>query len=149
MDALAVQHRAFINAPVATIFRLLTTAEGWCGWFTSQAVVEPRAGGRIRFEWSDFGPDHYTATDEGRVVEVLENRRFSFTWSPAQHETLVAFSLEPRGDGCMLSVEESGYHAAGEDVAVALSVATGWGEALTLLKFYAEHGLRYGSVPRQ
>jgi hypothetical protein len=28
-----------------------------------------------------------------------------------------------------------------------IGCATGWGEALTLLKFYLEHGLTYGAVP--
>ena len=34
-----------------------------------------------------------------------------------------------------------------DDVEAALGCAAGWGEALTLLKFYLESGTKYGEVP--
>lgn len=149
MQDVSVTHRAYVAVPVSRVFEVLTTAEGWCGWFAAGAIVEPHEGGAIQFEWQDFGPDHFSATDHGRVVEVVENRRFSFTWSPASHETLVTFDLEQRAAGCLLSVHETGYGFNAADVETALQVAVGWGEALTLLKFHLEHGIQYGTVPRE
>jgi uncharacterized protein YndB with AHSA1/START domain len=130
------------------VFDILTTPEGWNGWFTTKATFNAVPGGEVKFAWRDFGADHYTADDFGRVVSIQEDRELSFTWHPGEHETVVVFQLEPRGEGCMLSVQESGYKFEPTDVSVALQVATGWGEAITLLKFYAETGKVYGPVPR-
>ena len=42
-----------------------------------------------------------------------------------------------------MRLREHGYPDTPEGMAGLMSCATGWGEALTLLKFYVEHGLRY------
>ena len=42
-----------------------------------------------------------------------------------------------------MRLREHGYPEAQKGMAGFMSYATGWGEALTLLKFYVEHGLRY------
>ena len=146
MAGIEVKHRTFIEAPPERLFALLTSGAGWEGWFASTALVEPREGGVMRLEWRDFGPDHYCTSDGGHVVRYEPDRLFAFTWTPGEHETTVTLGFEPRGDGCMLSVHESGHTQ--EEVGIALQVATGWGEALTLFKFYVEHGLVYGKVPR-
>ncbi len=46
-------------------------------------------------------------------------------------------------EGTVVSVKEHGYQDSTEGHVRCLECATGWGEALTLLKFYVEHGLRY------
>ena len=148
MSDLTVKHRPYINVSVSKVFQLLTSDEGWTKWFTYRARIEPRPGGALRLEWVDFGPDHATLSDGGHVVEIIPDRLLSFTWHPGTHETLVTINFEPRGPGCILNLEESGYRFDEGDVEVALNVAAGWGEALTLLKFYLESGLTYGPVPR-
>jgi hypothetical protein len=42
---------------------------------------------------------------------------------------------------------EQGYKQTTSSLQACLGCATGWGEALTLLKFYLEHGITYGTVP--
>jgi uncharacterized protein YndB with AHSA1/START domain len=143
-----VRHRVYVDLPVARVFELLTTADGWNAWFTSGATMDSRPGGSLTFEWRDFGPDFYTAHDFGRVLKVVQNEEFSFTWHPSEQETVVTFKFEPRGNGCIVTVHEHGYEFKLSDVAVALQVASGWGEAMTLFKFYAEIGKLYGTVPR-
>ena len=59
----------------------------------------------------------------------------------------VAFTLEPLGSGTLVKLTESGYSASERDAKAHVGCAVGWGEALTLLKFYLEHGLIYGHVP--
>jgi hypothetical protein len=47
--------------------------------------------------------------------------------------------MEPYKEGTLLILEEHGYTA--KDIKSCISCAVGWGEAMTLLKVYLEHGL--------
>jgi uncharacterized protein YndB with AHSA1/START domain len=94
-----------------------------------------------------MGPNQVTLKDEGQVTEVVKDRKFAFTWQKGKHPTTVALSLEPRGSGCMIDLQVTGYKFERDDAEVALNVAAGWGEAMTLFKFYVEGGQVYGSVP--
>jgi hypothetical protein len=58
----------------------------------------------------------------------------------------VSFTLEPFKSGTILTVIETGYSNSERDVRACLGCATGWGEALTLLKFFIEHGITYGEI---
>lgn len=60
--------------------------------------------------------------------------------------TNVSFTLEPFKSGTILTVIETGYSNSERDVRACLGCATGWGEALTLLKFFIEHGITYGEI---
>jgi uncharacterized protein YndB with AHSA1/START domain len=91
--------------------------------------------------------DRYTGDAEGPVVESTPPRRFVFQWKPGDSTTTIAFDLEPRGPGTVLRVEESGHTTSPADLAALVECASGWGEALTLLKMYLEHRITYGTVP--
>ena len=127
----------------------MSTGEGWCRWFTTEARFEARAGGRYEFFWKDFGGDRTTLRLEGPVLEAERPRAVSFAWGSGPDMTTVRLALEPRGPGTMVTVTEEGYDTTAEAVSVALLCAGGWGEALLLLKVHAEHGLRYGDVPAE
>ena len=104
-----------------------------------------------------WGPVHTGLEIGGPITAIEPSARFAFQWTTAGHPTTVDFRLEPRGDGTIVVLTENGYTE--QDLAptgVVGSVdnrspfamcARGWGEALTLLKFYLEHGVTYGSVP--
>jgi hypothetical protein len=68
-----------------------------------------------------------------------------FQWHPDSSEYLttvdVVFEHEPRGT--VVRLREHGYADTPAGREAFVTCATGWGEALTLLKFYVEHGLRY------
>jgi hypothetical protein len=81
------------------------------------------------------------------VIEVQPGRSFAFRWGSGKGETTVRFTLEPHGLGTMVWVTESGYSHDEDDLISCLDCACGWGEALTLLEFYLEHGVTYGRVP--
>lgn len=138
-----IEHKTYIQAPAAQIYRLLTSGAGWDAWFTQGTTVDLRPGGKIHFRWANWGPDHVTTQDEGTVLEAIPNRRFVFTWRPGDTPTTVLIDLEERDGGTVVSLSESGYTSFNGFV----ECATGWGEALTLLKFYLEHGFTYGPVP--
>ncbi|HEX6718365.1 MAG TPA: SRPBCC domain-containing protein [Pyrinomonadaceae bacterium] len=142
-----IHHCTYIETPVSRVYETLTTSIGWDGWFTQGATVDLRPGGHIQFRWNNFGGGRWTTEDGGAVVDVELDTTFSFQWSPAGHPTTVTFTLKSLGLGTLVTLRETGYGSNIEDLNVALACAVGWGEALTLLKFYLEHGITYGQVP--
>jgi uncharacterized protein YndB with AHSA1/START domain len=162
-----IRWMTYMNVAVDRVFATLTTAEGWDAWFTRGATLEPRVGGHITLRWTDaerihdrvtlWGPVHTGLEIGGPVVAIEPAARFAFEWTTAGHPTTVDFRLEPRADGTIVTITESGYTEADlSPSGIAGSIdnrspfamcASGWGEALTLLKFYLEHGVTYGSVP--
>ncbi|UCC81415.1 MAG: hypothetical protein JSW64_01160 [Candidatus Zixiibacteriota bacterium] len=57
--------------------------------------------------------------------------------------TTVELALEGKHGGTVVTLTESGYPDTSEARAMILECACCWGEALTLLKFYLEHGVVY------
>ncbi len=144
-----IEQEVYIDAPSERVYALLTTGDGWDAWFTDGTTVEPRRGGSITLRWKNFGAGRWTAEDGGPVVEADRNRKFSFEGSPGSNPTTVCITLKKLGSGTLVRLTESGYSANGEDLKICIGCAVGWGEALTLLKTYLEHGICYGEVPRK
>ncbi len=144
----AIRHKTFIAATPAEVYRNIATNEGLDSWFTDGSKVDPRPGGTITFRWRKIGRDRVNMTDGGAILEAIPGRRFAFRWKPGASYTTVMFDLEPQADGTMVTVTESGYKNTRRDIEAMLGTATGWGEALTLLKFHIERGGRYGVVPK-
>jgi uncharacterized protein YndB with AHSA1/START domain len=142
-----IEHIVYIHASPERVYKILTTGAGWDAWFTQGTTVDPGPGGQIRLRWQNFGAGHWTMEDGGPVLEAVPNRKFVFQWSPASTPTTVTITLEQQGPGTLVRLVESGYKLTDSDLAALVNCATGWGEALTLLKFYLEHGLTYGEVP--
>jgi uncharacterized protein YndB with AHSA1/START domain len=146
----AIKYSTFINAPVEKVYKTLTTADGWNAWFTKATTIDLRVGGAIEFVWRDWAVDHVDFEDGGEILEVEQSRKFSFTWHRAYSPTTVTFSLRKLGDGTVVDLTDSGYKF--EDLSNEFCgfavCCSGWGEALTLLKVYIEHGITYGKVPK-
>jgi uncharacterized protein YndB with AHSA1/START domain len=140
-----IEHAVYIRTSRERVYDAFTTARGLDGWFTSGAVVDARPGGEIRFQWMDWGPDHVAGTDGGPVLEARRPERFVFQWQPdnPSYATTVEVHFEAVEGGTVVRLCEHGYPDTASGQKAALGCATGWGEALTLLKFYVEHGLRY------
>lgn len=133
-----VKHSAFIRAPREKVYDAFATAEGLDGWFTRGARVDARAGGAMMFRWVDWGPEK-TINEEapGRVIEAKRPERFVFQWGEPGKETTVEVVLEEREGGTLLKLREYGFRK----IDNAIGNASGWGEALTLVKFWLEHGI--------
>jgi len=142
-----IRHATYINSPPERVYEALSTGAGWDSWFTTRASIDARASGQYEFFWQDFGAERTTLTLSGPVTEADPGRSFAFRWGSGKGETTVRFSLEEREPGTIVQVTETGYSYDEADVISCLDCACGWGEALTLLKFYLEHGVRYGEVP--
>jgi uncharacterized protein YndB with AHSA1/START domain len=143
-----IRYNTYVNAPPERVYDTLTTGAGWDAWFTQGTRIVARPGGQITFKWVNFKLDRYTAEGGGPVLEAVAPRRFVFQWTPGDSTTTITFDLEPRGPGTAVRVEESGHTTSEKDLAALVECAAGWGEALTLLKMYLEHGVTYGPVPR-
>ena len=140
----SIGHATLIQAEAEHIYSLLTTGAGWDAWFTAGARVDARPGGDITFRWRNWGPDAVNADDGGTVMEAQSPRRLVFQRHPGgpEYATTVEINLEPRGGGTVVRPWESGYPTTPGGIRAIVECATGWGEALTLLKFYVEHGIR-------
>lgn len=99
-----------IDAPPEKVFKAYTDPAILSQWFApkpwsiTDAVVEPRAGGRFNFVM--HGPDGERFPNAGIFLEVVENRRLISTdaltpdWKPAGAPFMVArIELEPTSDG--------------------------------------------------
>lgn len=140
-----ISDATLVRATPERVYDGIATAEGLDGWFTTGASVDARPGGEIRFRWKDWGPDRVTVEDGGRVLEATRPTRFVFQWSPdnPSYATTVEIDFEPSERGTIVRLKESGYHDTPSGRRKMLECAGGWGEALTLWKFYVEHGIRY------
>lgn len=146
-DSLDIEtrHSVLIRAKRERVYDALTTAEGLDGWFTSGASVDAEPQGEILFRWRNWGPDHISTEDSGVVLEAERPERFVFQWDfdDPERAITVEFDLEKDVEGTIVRLREYGYHNSPAGLKSLVDHATGWGEALTLLKFYVEHGLRY------
>jgi uncharacterized protein YndB with AHSA1/START domain len=134
MDSDRIEREVQIDAPVETVWSIVTEPRNITRWFADEAEVDLRPGGELVFRF-DSGVD-----GKGVVERVEPPHRFAFRWiSPeperdmvaAQgHYTTVEFSLEARGEGTLLRVVESGFAAlegtAAENAALADRHIGGW-----------------------
>lgn len=136
----------YINASIEKVFNTLTTAKGWDAWFTKGCELNLETK-KMLFVWKNWGPDRIDYKATATIQSYIENKEFSFIWSEGKHDTLVKFTLNSQGSGTRLHVNESGYKN-NEKAAIQMNdCACGWGEALTLLKFYLEYGVVYEEAP--
>jgi uncharacterized protein YndB with AHSA1/START domain len=138
-----IRQRTFIAAPPEKVFDTITSAREWDAFFTTGMELEPRPGGKCFFSWKDWGPDSYTLTVPGKVKKAVRPERFEFEWGREGRETTVRFELKERKGGTVITLTEDGYKDDHESRAMILECAAGWGEAMTLLKFYIEKGIVY------
>ncbi len=141
-----IRQRTFIAATPETVFDTITSADEWNRFFTTGMVLEPRPGGICSFAWKDWGPDKYTLTVPGRVVEIERPTLFGFQWGSEGNATTIRIEFASADGGTVVTLTEEGYQDTPEGRAMIVECAAGWGEALTLLKFYIEHGVVYTSA---
>jgi uncharacterized protein YndB with AHSA1/START domain len=135
---LEARQSVFIRAPRETVYDAFATAEGLDAWFTRGSRVDARPGGALLFRWVDWGADRSINTDvPGRVLEAKRPERFVFEWGEPGSESTVEIVFEARDGGTVVRLREFGFRKI-ENV---IDNAGGWGEALTLAKFWVEHGI--------
>jgi uncharacterized protein YndB with AHSA1/START domain len=140
-----IRQNTLVRAEPEKVYDALTTGEGLDAWFTVGSEVDARPGGSITFRWKDWGPDKYTTEAIGPVLEAERPERFVFQWhsDTPDYFTTIEIDFEPVEEGTVVRLREHGYHDTPSGRAALLECAAGWGEALTLMKYYVEHGVTY------
>ncbi len=123
----------------------IATANGLDVWFTRGASVDPEAGGQIQFRWEKHGLNHYSGENGGPILEARRPERFVFQWKADSglYLTTVEIDFDAVEMGTVIRLTESGYEDSPVGVQDFLNRVSGWAEALTLMKFYVEHGVTY------
>jgi uncharacterized protein YndB with AHSA1/START domain len=140
-----ITQATLIRATPEAVYDALTTPEGLDSWFTVGSETDPRPGGQIIFRWKDWGPDMFSGESVAPVLEAVRGKRLVFQWRPdtPDYFTTIEIDFETVEEGTIVRLREHGYHDTPSGRAALMECATGWGEALALVKFYVEHGLRY------
>jgi uncharacterized protein YndB with AHSA1/START domain len=105
----AIEREIVIDAPPSVVWAIVTEAQHLAGWFSDEAEIDLRSGGRMLLTWHGHG------TYEGRVETVDPPRLFAFRWQTREGEfsetnsTLVVMTLEAEEAGTRLRVTESGF----------------------------------------
>jgi uncharacterized protein YndB with AHSA1/START domain len=105
----AIEREIVIDAPPAVVWAIVTEARHLAGWFSDEAEIELRPGGRISLTWHEHG------TYEGRVETVEPPRLFAFRWQTREGEfsetnsTVVVMTIDAEEAGTRLRVVESGF----------------------------------------
>jgi len=105
----AIEREIVIDAPPSVVWAIVTEARHLGGWFSDEAEIDLRPGGRMLLIW------HAHGTYEGRVETVDAPRVFAFRWQTRKgdfsetNSTLVTMTLEVEEAGTRLRVVESGF----------------------------------------
>lgn len=137
-----IEREITINAPIATVWDVITKPEHICKWFSDSAELELKPGGQGNLSWESYGEAPL------EIVDVDEPHSFSFRWVPADEETrqsnsqtLVSFVLTEDGEATKLLLIESGFTqlAISEEEKTSLYTkhSGGWASLLTSLQDYA------------
>ena len=95
-----VFHRRY-EKPVEKIWAALTVPERIADWF-AHTVIEG--------DWIGFYFPEADYRIEGRIVANEPMRAFAWTWPNEDgSDSVVRFDLEPDGDGCRLTLTQSGW----------------------------------------
>ena len=144
-DPRHVDFATLVRATPERVYESLTTGRGLDAWFTTGAEVQAEEGGEVIFRWEDWGLERYTGEFRGSVLEAVQPTRFVFRW-PADsggYQTTVEITIEAHESGSVVRLIEHGFKDGSVGTQDLLNRSSGWAQALTLLKFYLEHGVRY------
>jgi uncharacterized protein YndB with AHSA1/START domain len=140
-----IRQSTLIRAPREQVYDAIATAEGLDSWFTDGSEIELHPGGTLMFRWRNWGPDKVNQDSKAVVVEVERPERFVFQWASdnPSYVTTIEIEFEEVEEGTVVRLREHGYHDTPSGRRALMECAAGWGEALTLMKFWVEHGIRY------
>ncbi len=140
-----IRQNTLVRAKPEVVYDAMTTGSGLDAWFTVGSEVDARPGGKIIFRWKRWGPDKYTNDAQGTVVEAKRPERFVFQWKAdnPSYATTIELDFEEVEEGTVVRLREHGYQDTPSGRAAMLECAAGWGEALTLMKYYVEHSVTY------
>ena len=130
-----IMHLVTINAAPDYVFDALATENGIRGWWTSDANLDPRVGGKGEFRF--YGGSKITIVE---VTELHRPRRVGWkvlrSFRPEWESTTISFDLQTLDGGTKLRFAHLGFPRADDDYAIC---TTGWGLYLASLKTFLEN----------
>ncbi len=134
-----INYCTWIQAPPEADYDLFTTADGLDSWFCTGSVVDLQ-NKQIEYRWKDWGAKRVSMSTRGAILEASRPHRFVFQWG--QTPSTIEFEFSPKEGGTYMTVLEYGYDEQNDEAKqVMMECASGWGEALSLAKFYLEYGV--------
>src|SRR5258708_36104319 len=139
-----IEREISIQAPIATVWEVITKPEYISQWFGSQVEIDLRRGGKGKLIW---GEDFEAPLE---IVEVEKPHLFSFLWvapdeetKPTHQQTLVAFRLTEDGAQTKLCFTESGFEklamTAEQKATLIANHTPGWDDFLSKLQRCAQN----------
>ena len=139
-----IEREISIQAPIATVWEVITKPEYISQWFGSQVELDLRRGGKGKLSW---GEDLEAPLE---IVEVEKPHLFSFLWvapdketKPTHQQTLVEFRLTEDGAQTKVCLTESGFEklemTAEQKAHLIAKHTPGWGDFLSSLQRCAQN----------
>lgn len=78
-----IKKETVINASAARVYKAITDSKQLTKWFPDVESIEPRIEGKISFKFLEDGTNirnDKRQTLEGKIVELEENKKLSYTW---------------------------------------------------------------------
>jgi len=146
-DAAEIRKSIEIDAPPDVVFRALTDEKELVHWMPTEATLDPRVGGALRFKfhWAARGVDTEVT---GKIVELVPQKRVAYTWVAAMRSdrnplrmddapaALVTWSLEELpGKRTRVILVQKGF-----DERFRKDGESGWEHFLTQLRDHIKRG---------
>ena len=139
-----IEREISIQAPITTVWDVITKPEYISQWFGSQAEIDLRRGGKGKLSWSE------EIEVPLEIVEVEKPHLFSFLWiapdeetKSAHQQTLVEFRLAEDGAETKVYLTESGFEkleiTAEQKATLIANHTSGWGDFLSGLQRCAQN----------
>jgi uncharacterized protein YndB with AHSA1/START domain len=126
--------RIEIKAPPSKVFKSWTDAAEIVRWFTVKAVIEPRKGGRLYFEW--LAGDKL----DTRIVRIRKPSLLVFPFGGGKEE--VSVKIRKSGRVSLVELHQYGMKTTPtQKVSMHLGCQVGWTFFLANLKAWLEHGI--------
>jgi uncharacterized protein YndB with AHSA1/START domain len=133
-----LEKELFIKASPQRVFQALTNKEDLERWFVTQAEIEPRSGGAIRFEWDPESK----LVETGKILAYEPPSRFSYTWEArGSSPTTITFELSAENDGTRLHLTHTGIGEGDDWDRYYAGISRGWPAHLKNLTSWLETGV--------
>ena len=135
-----IKQTVVIKSSQENVFKALTKADELVRWFPSRAESDPRPGGKFKLFW-DFVDTSQNGSQEGEYVDIVANKKLSYTWTADSVPTLVSFDLSEANGETTLELEHSTTQKDADEKKLYDDHANQWGFFLMNLKGYLEAGM--------
>jgi uncharacterized protein YndB with AHSA1/START domain len=138
-----VQQTVTIKSSPEAVFKALTQADELMRWFPTRVESDPRPGGKFKFTW-EFANAKENGSQQGEYVEVLPNRKLTYTWTAESVHTiptLVTFNLTEAGEETIVELDHASMQSGVDHEKLHDMHANQWGFFMMNLKSYLETGM--------